>query len=681
MNPTIPQCSGICAALMALVCGLWGCGSNVKKPIVDASGPDVEAGGPSLEAGGFGVEAGVDSGTIDAPTCPASCDDKNDCTIDSCDRNTFQCVHTAVADGQSCEGKPCTTNSLCQGGLCLDGPFKKCTASDQCHAAGTCIPATGECDNPPIDGIQCDDGNKCTYGDQCTAGVCAGTPIVCGGAGTCDPNVGICPNGFPTALAGWSFDNATWPTNGSGLIGSPDGQIFAAGSYFAQIDLGTGPLVQSAGNSPGISNVFLARLDPDTLKATWAVTFPDSNNQGVTSFAVNGAGQLGVVGSLQGAITVAGNEVDALYVGDQYILAASTTDGTGSWARRLNLQSGKADGRNLGLRAIAGDPQGISFVVCGTVACATGPMRGDAGPNPNPAKDLSPSLVCQGGTDLVVARIDRPNADGGSESGNEDVVWASEVGGINDENCGTLMMDAGSNTYVVGNYRFGSEVTFGTTTLPMVDQTGTTAWMYLAKLDPNNNWVWAQSIGTGQQIITPASMIAVDSDVVLTGTISAGPLLLHEGLKEVVLDSPTFIARFDGLTGNLVWAQGLGNGSSVDVNSMTTVGGHVLLAGSYGVGCGAACALGAIPLPLPLDGGAFVAQVDGSSGAVVGAKGFGGAKYTNSAAGIVGLTGTDQSGSLVLLSYSTQLDLGAPIGILQTASTATSASCLARLGP
>ena len=43
---------------------------------------------------------------------------------------------------------------------------------------GTCSTATGECTNPPIDGIQCDDGNKCTYGDQCNAGVCAGTPIV-----------------------------------------------------------------------------------------------------------------------------------------------------------------------------------------------------------------------------------------------------------------------------------------------------------------------------------------------------------------------------------------------------------------------------------------------------------------------------------------------------------------------
>jgi len=64
-------------------------------------------------------------------------------------------------------------------------------------------------------------------------------------------------------------------------------------------------------------------------------------------------------------------------------------------------------------------------------------------------------------------------------------------------------MDAQSNTYVVGTYRFGSEVTFGNTTLPMVDHTGPTAWMYLAKVDSDKSWKWAKGIGTGDQSITP----------------------------------------------------------------------------------------------------------------------------------------------------------------------------------
>jgi hypothetical protein len=50
-----------------------------------------------------------------------------------------------------------------------------CTASDQCHAAGTCDPATGRCSNPPLpNDTPCDDDNACTAPDVCTDGECTG---------------------------------------------------------------------------------------------------------------------------------------------------------------------------------------------------------------------------------------------------------------------------------------------------------------------------------------------------------------------------------------------------------------------------------------------------------------------------------------------------------------------------
>ena len=646
--------------------GAASCSKNSGSPVVDAA---------------FGPDAGL----VDAPTCPASCDDNNPCTVDSCDPTTYQCVHANVPDGTSCQGKPCTTNSICQGGLCLDGPFKKCTvASDQCHVAGPCSPKTGDCtsENAP-EGKTCDDGNLCTYADQCKAGVCVGTPLVC--PTTCDPATGSCPGGFPTALLDRLIDNASWPVNSGAILRSPDGQIFAAGAYVKQIDLGSGPIVQNQDPTFGAADtdVFLARLDPSALKATWAVTFVGPRDQSVTSFAVDGAGHLGVIGPLMGSITVAGNELEALRPGDQYILGASTADGSGLWVRRVNLQSGTEDSRTVGLRAIAGDPNGSSFVVCGTVACATGPMRGDAGPDPNPAKDFSSSLACKGGTDLVVARIDSSTPDAGTNTGNGTIVWADEVGGINDEYCGTLTMDAQSNTYVVGTYRFGSEVAFGSTTLPMVDSAGSTAWMYLAKLGPDNKWIWAKRIGAGAQSITPTAILAVDnvdgasSDVIVAGTIEVGSLLFSTDNVGVVLDSPNFMARFDGSTGEeLRWVKGM----AVVVNSMAADGGHILATGSYS----AAGNLGSASLSPPLKTGAFIAEIDGSNGAVVAAKGYGSSQYLNSGAGVVAITGaagSDENGSLLLLSYASQLDLGPPIGVLRATATASTASCLARIAP
>lgn len=51
----------------------------------------------------------------------------------------------------------------------------KCVASDACHLAGTCDPATGACSNPVApDGGSCSDGNACTEKDVCRAGLCVG---------------------------------------------------------------------------------------------------------------------------------------------------------------------------------------------------------------------------------------------------------------------------------------------------------------------------------------------------------------------------------------------------------------------------------------------------------------------------------------------------------------------------
>jgi len=60
----------------------------------------------------------------------------------------------------------------------LGGPCEGviCSASDACHEAGVCDPATGLCSDPAKpDTTPCDDGDTCTTGDVCSSGICAGT--------------------------------------------------------------------------------------------------------------------------------------------------------------------------------------------------------------------------------------------------------------------------------------------------------------------------------------------------------------------------------------------------------------------------------------------------------------------------------------------------------------------------
>jgi len=72
----------------------------------------------------------------------------------------------------------CTSGETCQNGTCRNPTSTvTCTASDQCHKAGTCDAATGMCSNPTKpNGSGCNDNNACTTNDACSNGTCVGGP-------------------------------------------------------------------------------------------------------------------------------------------------------------------------------------------------------------------------------------------------------------------------------------------------------------------------------------------------------------------------------------------------------------------------------------------------------------------------------------------------------------------------
>src|SRR5207253_114352 len=124
-------------------------------------------------------------------------------TAGTCNPATGACSNPAKPDGASCnDGNACTQTDTCPLATCVGTSPVVCTASDQCHTAGTCNPASGACSNPAkADGTPCDDRNACTETDVCALGTCVGTdPVVCTAsdpchaAGTCDPATGACSN-------------------------------------------------------------------------------------------------------------------------------------------------------------------------------------------------------------------------------------------------------------------------------------------------------------------------------------------------------------------------------------------------------------------------------------------------------------------------------------------------------
>ncbi len=97
------------------------------------------------------------------------CDDKDDCTKDSCGAKTG-CAHAALSAGSCDDGDPCTSGTACSSGQCVGGSKTDCDDKNAC-TADTCD-ATGKgCVHTAQLGV-CDDGNACTSGDLCADGVC-----------------------------------------------------------------------------------------------------------------------------------------------------------------------------------------------------------------------------------------------------------------------------------------------------------------------------------------------------------------------------------------------------------------------------------------------------------------------------------------------------------------------------
>ena len=107
-----------------------------------------------------------------------TCDDGNDCTIDTCD-GANGCTYEPIDGGECLDGDPCTVADNCQAGQCVGTPVEckddnPCT-DDGCDGAGGC---TFTFNSEP-----CDDGDPCTLADTCQEGACAPTVDL-----TCDDN-------------------------------------------------------------------------------------------------------------------------------------------------------------------------------------------------------------------------------------------------------------------------------------------------------------------------------------------------------------------------------------------------------------------------------------------------------------------------------------------------------------
>ncbi len=111
-----------------------------------------------------------------------TCDDGNPCTTDTCDQ-ILGCQH-AVLDGAACDdGDACTDQTKCDAGKCK-GTAVTCDDENGC-TSDSCDSKSGCVFLPGVDTqTTCDDLNPCTE-DACKSGVCVGTSKQCDDGNPC----------------------------------------------------------------------------------------------------------------------------------------------------------------------------------------------------------------------------------------------------------------------------------------------------------------------------------------------------------------------------------------------------------------------------------------------------------------------------------------------------------------
>jgi hypothetical protein len=209
-------------------------GFDVPTSKWDAIAAAGGTGSAQVVTGAASVEAALNK----IRTKGACCDSASDCVgvngpcaVGACDP-VNGCVAMPANNGASCDdGQFCTTGDQCSGGACVGAP-NTCAAPGGCYVA-TCDEAADTCSVAPgNDGAACDDGSPCTGNTTCVNGACVnGVPtnngMMCSDGLSCTSGEacsnGVCGGGAGPAIyfqEDFSDNSAGWALGPEWEIGS-----------------------------------------------------------------------------------------------------------------------------------------------------------------------------------------------------------------------------------------------------------------------------------------------------------------------------------------------------------------------------------------------------------------------------------------------------------------------------
>ncbi|MFT5777682.1 MAG: hypothetical protein ACI837_000630 [Crocinitomicaceae bacterium] len=224
--------------------------------------------------------------------------------------------------------------------------------------------------------------------------------------------------------------------------------------------------------------------------------------------------------------------------------------------------------------------------------------------------------------------------------------WAVSIGGTSDEIVSSSVLDASGNLYATGGFEGTVDFDPGPAT-SFLTSNGTFD-IFVQKLDPFGNLIWAKSIGGASFDHGSCIILDAQENIYVTGgyadTVDFDPSISTTNLiSNGQLD--VFLQKLDS-DGNLIWAKSMGgvafdSGTSINIDAF----GNVLLTGQYSGSADFDPGIGTTNLTSNGDVDVFIQKLD-SSGNLLWVKSIGGTSndraysISTDATGNVFVTGT-----------------------------------------
>ena len=263
----------------------------------------------------------------------------------------------------------------------------------------------------------------------------------------------------------------TGPDWGAGITLDGAGSAYVTGSFRGTVSFGSHTLTAYV----NYNDIFVAKLDSNG-NWLWAAKASGEYTEYGASIAVDGWGNTYVTGMFDSTITFDRHTMTTNGARDIFIAKLSPS---GTWLWAVNAGGGSWDeGYDIDV-----DVEGNAFV---------------AGYFNGTATFGSQTLTSGGGIDIFVAKL----------NSNGNWLWAVQAGGTADDRGHGIALDGSGNAWVTGIFCLAAS--FGSHSLAV---SGYDSDIFVAKLDPSGNWLWAVRAGgtkpdVGYRIAVDGSDIA-----------------------------------------------------------------------------------------------------------------------------------------------------------------------------